>query len=228
MIFGQNVLSYFVCLLWKLDIPCYHNPEDEKLDQKVQVNVSLHVKNIFDIKELSMEYTVRFLLTMEWYDPRISFRNLKEEKEENIISIEESCHLWLPSLYFKNSNFGQRTTTDSETSFHVKRHGKHGNNPVTEIHEDYIYKGSENPMVLARYYTVTLTCGFELELYPFDHQECPIELEVPFEHATHMDLTMVNPPTVDDSIKFLQYQFNGISNNGNNSTTLITYLHLNR
>ena len=61
-------------------------------------------------------------------------------------------------------------------------------------------------MVLSRYYTVTLTCGFELELYPFDHQECPIELEVPFERATHMELTMVNPPTVDDSIKFLQYQ----------------------
>ena len=118
------ILSYFVLLLWKLDKPCYHNPEDEKLDQKVQVNVSLHVKNIFDIKELSMEYTVRLLLTMEWYDPRISFRNLKEEKEENIISLEESFHLWLPSLYFKNSNFGQRTTTDSETSFHVKRHGR--------------------------------------------------------------------------------------------------------
>ena len=128
----------------------YH-PEEETLDQKVQVNVSIHIKNIFDVKELSMEFTVRLLLTMEWYDSRIIFRNLKEEIEENIISLEESQHLWLPSLCFKNSNSGQRTTIDSETSFHVKKHGKHKKNSKTEVHEDYIYEGSENPLVLSRF-----------------------------------------------------------------------------
>ena len=189
----------------------------------------MHIKNIFDINELSMEYKVRVLLTMEWYDPRITFRNLKDQKEENIISLEESNHLWLPSLCFKNSNLGQRTKVDSETSFHIKKRGQYKYNEIREIHEDYIYEGIENPLVLSRYYTVALTCGFELKLYPFDHQECPIQLEVPFEHATHMKLSLVSQPTYDNSIKFLQYRFVEISTkSGNNSTTITAFLHLNR
>ena len=213
-----------------------HHPEDNSNDSNndnenklVQVNVSMHIKNIFDINELSMEYKVRVLLTMEWYDPRITFRNLKDQKEENIISLEESNHLWLPSLCFKNSNLGERTKVDSETSFHIKKHGLYRHNKITEIHEDYIYDGIENPLVLSRYYTVALTCGFELKLYPFDHQECPIELEVPFEHATHMKLFLASQPTYDNSIKFLQYRFVDISTKAdNNSTTITAFLHLNR
>ena len=92
------------------------------------------------------------------------------------------------------------------------------------VEKHFLYK----PYGFSRYYTVTLTCGFELQLYPFDHQKCPIELEVPFEHATHMKLSMANSPTVDDSIKFLQYNLNEVNTKENNSTTLTTYLELNR
>ena len=165
---------------------------------------------------------------MEWFDPRIVFRNLKDEIEENIISLDESKHLWLPSLCFKNSNLGKRTRVDSETSFHVKKLGPHRQNDISEIHEDYLYEGSQNPLVLSRSYTVTLTCGFELQLYPFDQQKCPIKLEVPFEHKAHMNLQLEKPPSYVDSIRFLQYNFIGVSSNGSNSSTITVYLHLNR
>ena len=123
-------------------------------------------------------------------------------------------------MYFK---------VDSETSFHIKKLGPHRQNDISEIHEDYLYEGRQNPLVLSRSYTVTLTCRFELQLYPFDHQECPIELEVPFEHATHMKIFLASQPTYDNSIKFLQYRFVDISTKAdNNSTTITAFLHLNR
>ena len=122
-------------------------------------------------------------------------------------------------MYFK---------VDSETSFHIKKLGPHRQNDISEIHEDYLYEGRQNPLVLSRSYTVTLTCRFELQLYPFDHQECPMKLQVPFELETHMILQWAAHPTFDDSIKFLQYSFIGVSSKGSNSTTLTVYLHLNR
>ena len=43
---------------------------------------------------------------------------------------------------------------------------------MTEIHNNHIYAGSENELLLARIYTTSFTCDFNMALYPFDVQEC--------------------------------------------------------
>ena len=51
-------------------------------------------------------------------------------------------------------------------------------NPLEEIDEDYIYPGKENRIIMINYITVILQCKFNLTLYPFDIQKCPIQLAV--------------------------------------------------
>ena len=93
---------------------------------KAEVNVSIHIKRVSEIKELSMEFEARVFITMEWYDPRITFRNLKnDEKLNSISSKEERSTLWLPSLVFQNSRIGTRTLIDNKAWLGVRRLGKY-------------------------------------------------------------------------------------------------------
>ena len=111
-----------------------------------------------------MEYKLRVQVTLSWFDPRITFRNLKENERDNILNDSEKSKIWLPTLIFTNSNFGQRTLADNESSLIIKRLGKPTKNPINEIYEDYLYKGAENPLVLSRFYTATLQCAFQLRV----------------------------------------------------------------
>ena len=83
-------------------------------------------------------------------------------------------------------------------------------NDLTEIHEDLLYAGSENPLVLSRFYTVHLECVFELKAYPFDKQRCPIILEVPLALQTQMSIQMGEEPTSDE-LHSLSYNFIGLN-----------------
>ena len=155
-------------------------------NEKVNVNVSVFVKNIFDIKELHMEFKVRLQITMVWFDPRITFKNLRSKESKNIINKQEISKIWLPALFFANSNIGQKTIVDSESNLLVRKLGNHHLNDMNEIHENHLYKGSENPLVLSRSYTVALECKFELRNYPFDHQTCPITLGIVIERGMNL------------------------------------------
>ena len=81
------------------------HPSSE-FNDRVDVNVTINLRNVFDIQELSMAFKVRVQITMEWFDPRITFHNLKESAMQNIVSLEESKRLWLPTLFFENAYEG--------------------------------------------------------------------------------------------------------------------------
>ena len=43
---------------------------------------------------------------------------------------------------------------------------------MTDLHNNHIYAGEENPLLLSRIYTTSFTCDFNMARYPFDIQEC--------------------------------------------------------
>jgi len=47
-----------------------------------------------------------------------------------------------------------------------------------QIAEDYLYHGSENPIIYKNTYEMDFHCSYDLSEYPFDHQTCHIEVFV--------------------------------------------------
>ena len=43
---------------------------------------------------------------------------------------------------------------------------------------DSIYSGADNPLVLQTDYTITYACQFQLQVYPFDLQECELNFHL--------------------------------------------------
>jgi hypothetical protein len=171
----------------------------------LKTNVSLELSNINNVEELKMEFTLRLKVTISWFDPRIQFKNLREEEDNNIIGPAEMQKIWLPFLLFSNSNDGEGTVVDYRTFLTAKKVTTGYPNGIEDLNEETLYDGASNPLILERYYSINLNCPFRLEMFPFDHQECPIELQVPFNLKTHMDLTLGKVET-EKNITITQYR----------------------
>ena len=114
------------------------------------VTVAMHIYEIANIDELEMAYTVHLKITMLWYDPRITFHNLKISKDENILNTEEIGKIWSPQLKFYNSDeigvvyAGDQVSADpskftSKGTVTIFRNGDHQYNALDELDEDFLY-----------------------------------------------------------------------------------------
>ena len=61
---------------------------------------------------------------------------------------------------------------DAKSVITVEQNGAGDASPMDEIQNNFIYKGSENELILSRVYTTNFLCEFGLSRYPFDTQKC--------------------------------------------------------
>ena len=81
-------------------------------------------------------------------------------------------------------------------------------NPSSEVEENFVFKGSENPLVMTRLYDLLHVCHFQLQLYPFDIQTCGIGFAVPYKLENRLRLIpgKLNM-TVDSGLKVIGLQW---------------------
>lgn len=82
----------------------------------------------------------------------------------------------MPQIAFKNSKPEINIIYDDSALVEILRNGSPQPNDDSELHEIAIYSGSENPILYLRSYELELRCTFKLEFYPFDAQQCKIEV----------------------------------------------------
>jgi hypothetical protein len=179
---------------------------------ELEVKVSIQVINIITITELNFEYRVRVKVTMEWFDDRITFRNLRDSDVRNLILKEDHNDLWLPILYFDNSNEGLTTIYDMEAFLVVRKMTSGQRNDYSNLHEDFLYPGDKNPLSLSRYYSITLHCLFHLSMFPFDKQRCNISLGVPFNLRPYINIVLEDVQQYLP-ITMIQYKYVGLDYN---------------
>ena len=146
----------------------------------VTVMVSTTLLNILDIKELEGIWHPKFILGMKWYDSRLQMQNLKEDTQLNVLTSEDRKDPWMPKVIFNNHKDRKRVVLDESTSLVARKEGNGTYNGPRSLEAAEVYSGAENPLVYERSYSLDLECDFDLHHYPFDSQECFIELGVPF------------------------------------------------
>ena len=176
--------------------------------EKITVAISMRIENIEKIHELEMKYQVFLKINLKWYDSRLTFRNLKENKDDNQLNNEDIEKIWSPQLLFLHSNqkrviagqisYGQIRDFSTTGIIRVLRLGLPQRNSLDELEEDLIYPGNENPMVMTNYISVMLGCQFQLEMYPFDIQKCNVELIKTSRFDSSFVLKWEKPPEIWD------------------------------
>ena len=146
--------------------------------EAVIVNISAEIIDILNINEVEQAFEVKFRLLLSWYDSRLVYHNLKKSRISNSPSIEEVSKLWIPNVIFDNTKNNDVIALDSLAKITISREGALESSDETVVDEINIFKGSENKITFDKIFTKNVKCIYQLQLYPFDTQECMINLEV--------------------------------------------------
>ena len=155
-------------------------PTTSSLHRILDVVVSLKILTISDIEEITMSFNVKFSLTLSWKDERLTFYNLNQRDQSNIVGGTDRKNIWIPPLIFSNTNDNIRVKNTDSTNIFIRRMGNNKPAPLASIEEDYWYSGSENVLVFNKDYSLQLRCTFKLHSYPFDTQMCSIQVNIIF------------------------------------------------
>jgi hypothetical protein len=60
------------------------------------------VVNILSVAELDGKIRLKYVLSMDWYDVRLSFLNLRGLRALNTLNDDEYSSVWKPDLYYDN------------------------------------------------------------------------------------------------------------------------------
>ena len=154
----------------------------------VDVNINANVINILKINEVEQSFQLKIALSLNWFDYRLIYHNLKDSRMANSPTREEVEQLWIPSVIFDNTEHNDVMTLDSLAKVTISKEGTSTPSDVTSVDEIDIFDGSENKVYFDRGFTKTVECIYQLQLYPFDTQECTLNLQVGEYEATMINL----------------------------------------
>ncbi|XP_018022095.2 glycine receptor subunit alpha-2-like [Hyalella azteca] len=148
-------------------------PRNAAGDLAISADISIH--NIF-VDTQSMILATTFNLTLEWYESRATFRNLKNDTSLNVVT--RNVSIWFPTIAFVNTNDHSFNQIDEKMSTYVKRQEKSSERDNSLAEEVELYPGSTNSILNHRQYQASFTCDFDFTLYPFDRQTCSMVFEL--------------------------------------------------
>ena len=149
-------------------------------DQKrLQVKVTSAINDILEINEIDAKFSCKFTLSLEWKDDRVEYQNLQEKYDKNKLNEESKRKLWVPTPIFTNTDVNKEALVDIRSKLFIKNEGNYTYAKEEVTDETRVYKGSENPILYTRSYSISFLCDYDLMLYPFDTQTCKIVLDLP-------------------------------------------------
>ncbi len=73
---------------------------------------------------------------------------------------------------FYNTKDKEESLNDDKSHATISRQGNFELSTFADLHNNHIYKGSENPLTIERVYSKDFICEFNMRAYPFDTQKC--------------------------------------------------------
>ena len=146
----------------------------------VKVQTSIHLMKVIRIDEETDKIDFQFEINLEWFENRFTYNNLKTETAMNVLNSEQQSTIWLPLVIFYNTD--QKETTrlgminEWSTEVNVVRRGNFTRSGLDSADEVEMFRGDENPLVMKQVYTHRFQCKYDLGRYPFDTQQCSIEM----------------------------------------------------
>ena len=181
-----------LCNLLEFDKNAYFQLHPPFQDEKLSITLSVDLLSIFNIDEINMKFQCKLRLSMKWRDSRLTFVNLGEEG--NILGLDEIESIWIPELEFDNSeDYSIENSLNTQSGQNqvvsiIKE--SNGSYPDTNfVNYGLRYPGNENSLMLKALHIKEFECQFEFQTYPFDSQNCFIQLSVPERHKEHLKLS---------------------------------------
>ena len=143
----------------------------------VEVKIAAIITSIGNFDDLTMSYSIKFVMILKWFDHHLTFANLKPNYHDNLVGYEKKHSIWIPPVCMNNSEGNVWVSVDEPSSkVYIERQGKHTVGPLSEIHETHYYSGDENNLIFEAEYENNFHCNYDLQCFPFDTQVCRMEV----------------------------------------------------
>ena len=158
---------------------------------------------IGNIDEVQMTFECKFFLELRWIDFRLKYKGIFGYHKN--LNRHSASELWIPDLSLANTIGTPSVLSSEQYAVWIDMKGLPKLPNRRQLHESWIFDGSENPLVFSDVRDETLSCNFELTKYPFDTQTCSIVIRVrPSKKSTTSLLSRIC--TVSEDIKLTQYE----------------------
>ena len=137
---------------------------------------SCDIMVVQDIQEVAQYLKLKFRLSLNWRDARVTFYNIKKDDVLNSLSLKEQLMLWTPTIVFWNTEQQLKTINDMDSFASIRRISK-GSIIDRTVNEDIeVYSGEGNEITFSRVYSIKFYCNYQMAWYPFDIQTCTIKM----------------------------------------------------
>jgi len=119
----------------------------------VQININMFVASFSSISESDMEYTMDIYLRQTWLDERLKHNHTYPL----VVPPKGVDKIWYPDLFVSNEKRGEL-------------------HEITQPNR-YIRINPNGEVLLSQRFTMTMSCPMKLHKFPFDNQECGLQME---------------------------------------------------
>ena len=128
-------------------------PDGEGEDRSTEVTVTMFVRALGPVTDLSMDYDVDITLRQQWRDPRLQFHTNYGNEELTLKAVDK---IWKPDTFFRNDKMTTAFTVPAPATYaRISRDGR------------VLY----SVRVKSKLY-----CPLDLSMFPFDKQTCIMDL----------------------------------------------------
>ena len=108
---------------------------------------------------------------------KLTFFPFRDPPDINGLKPTEIETIWFPNFVFENTNQKLNSLVDDKASLSVLKVGEGVLNGNQDTENKLIFKGKENPFQYKRFYSLVFECEFSLHWYPFDTQDCFLDIQ---------------------------------------------------
>ena len=140
----------------------------------------MNIIGFLEVDELGQTLKVTFEIRRTWFDSRLTFWHLQEDRDLNFLWEKNYERIWYPKIYFGNVD-GIKGSDERHLLYTLLRDmtiTPTVRNPGT-TDATYEFRGSEHKIERVQEYTGFWRCIFDLQWYPFDRQTCNMLMKMP-------------------------------------------------
>ena len=145
----------------------------------------------------------------------------------NSLQPEEIKKIWFPYFVFDNTNKKEFSLIDDKSSIKILKEGEGKVNGAQDTENKYIFKGDENSIQYKRFYSQEFECEFALHWYPFDTQNCHLDI-VPSTDMQDVIKFVTDKFTYKGPLDLTEYTVKKIEMNVDNLTKLRVNIFIQR
>ena len=128
----------------------------------LKINVTMGISSLSSFDEISSNFEAELTLVLSWMDNRLTFDNLRENQESNVITPSEMTQIWIPKLVFKNTKEKKESIIDELAKVSIKRMAEGQQSDESSPENKLVYDGKDNFVQYSRYYNMVFKCDFTM------------------------------------------------------------------